>query len=75
MINNTALRLAKEAAAEASNTSVATPTTDISGCLFNTIHSSTDGPFAWDSSTQGLLLCSYFIGYMISEVPGYIDSP
>lgn len=29
-----------------------------------------DGPFVWDSNVQGLLLSSYFWGYMVSQLPG-----
>lgn len=30
----------------------------------------TDGPFVWDEKTQGLILGSYFWGYMASLMPG-----
>ncbi|XP_042207174.1 sialin-like isoform X2 [Homarus americanus] len=29
-----------------------------------------DGPFAWDENVQGLILASYFYGYIITQVPG-----
>ncbi|XP_063845764.1 LOW QUALITY PROTEIN: sialin-like [Scylla paramamosain] len=29
-----------------------------------------DGPFAWDENVQGLILASYFYGYLITQVPG-----
>ncbi|XP_076063253.1 sialin-like isoform X2 [Oratosquilla oratoria] len=29
-----------------------------------------DGPFVWDENIQGLLLASYFYGYIITQVPG-----
>ncbi|XP_046466029.1 sialin isoform X1 [Neodiprion pinetum] len=29
-----------------------------------------DGPFQWDKSTQGLILASYFLGYLVSQLPG-----
>ncbi|CAG9774092.1 unnamed protein product [Ceutorhynchus assimilis] len=31
---------------------------------------SEDGPFAWSKLIQGLLLSSYFWGYMVAELPG-----
>ncbi|XP_045585411.2 putative inorganic phosphate cotransporter isoform X2 [Procambarus clarkii] len=29
-----------------------------------------DGPFAWDENIQGLILASYFYGYLVTQVPG-----
>ena len=29
-----------------------------------------DGEFAWDKKTQGLVLASFFWGYMLTQVPG-----
>ncbi|XP_045116089.1 sialin-like isoform X1 [Portunus trituberculatus] len=29
-----------------------------------------DGPFAWDENVQGLILASYFYGYLFTQVPG-----
>ncbi|XP_046735529.1 sialin [Diprion similis] len=29
-----------------------------------------DGPFQWDKTTQGLILSSYFWGYLVSQLPG-----
>lgn len=29
-----------------------------------------DGPFAWDENVQGLILASYFYGYIFTQVPG-----
>ncbi|CAO1317852.1 unnamed protein product [Diamesa serratosioi] len=31
---------------------------------------SEDGPFAWDSNTQGIILSCYFWGYLVSQAPG-----
>lgn len=28
-----------------------------------------DGPFTWDESQQGLILSSYYWGYLISQIP------
>ncbi len=28
------------------------------------------GPFAWDSQTQGLVLGSFFYGYVLTQYPG-----
>ena len=40
-------------------------------CLFqpkNGTNSSSDGEFTWSKSVQGLILSSYFYGYMITQV-------
>jgi MFS family permease len=29
-----------------------------------------DGPFLWDENQQGLILSSYYWGYLISQIPG-----
>ena len=29
-----------------------------------------DGPFSWDKTVQGLILSSYFWGYMVALIPG-----
>lgn len=29
-----------------------------------------DGPFLWDEGQQGLILSSYYWGYLISQIPG-----
>ncbi|KAK0098467.1 hypothetical protein PV326_008065 [Microctonus aethiopoides] len=36
----------------------------------STANASEDGPFVWDKSVQGQILSAYFIGYLISMIPG-----
>lgn len=60
MVNNTAIH---------SNTSVINNDT----CPFpaNTTSSDTsDGPFDWDESEQGLILGAFFYGYVLTQIPG-----
>lgn len=68
MINNTAVKQMK------GNTSSTSSAVADPNCPAAETHASTDGPFAWDSSTQGLILAAYFIGYMVTEIPGGILS-
>lgn len=62
MINNTWLSSTKP---KLNTTSNAT-----SNCYFNTIAHGDDGPFEWTTDTQGLVLASFFWGYLITEIPG-----
>jgi hypothetical protein len=78
MINNTALSSMSESNKNHSLTTLAdlegsnstTPAAPSSGSSCGSLesHSVVDGPFAWDSNIQGLILSSYFIGYLITEV-------
>ncbi|XP_063386948.1 sialin [Cydia fagiglandana] len=36
----------------------------------NVTHQEIDGPFTWGSTTQGIVMSSYFWGYFISQIPG-----
>ena len=29
-----------------------------------------DGPFNWDTTTQGYILGSFFYGYVVTQIPG-----
>lgn len=31
---------------------------------------SQDGPFVWDTEIQGVVLASFFYGYIVTQVPG-----
>lgn len=45
---------------------------DTSGCgsYQSKKSSGLNGEFNWDKNTQGLILASYFVGYLITEIPG-----
>jgi hypothetical protein len=79
MINNTALREINEAAnalkvsnqltstASSLNSSIAEET---SKCLFQELKGAKtfNGEFAWNKKIQGLILSSYFYGYITTQV-------
>ncbi|GJQ72178.1 hypothetical protein Trydic_g3270 [Trypoxylus dichotomus] len=74
MVNHTALELQEGKTAK--NNSL-TFDSDVV-CIFNdtdTTNTSTpatveDGPFTWSSTLQGMILSSYFWGYIVAQVPG-----
>lgn len=44
---------------------------NIENCLFDIKkESESDGPFRWSTDIQGLVLASFFWGYLITEIPG-----
>ncbi|XP_011883367.1 PREDICTED: putative inorganic phosphate cotransporter isoform X2 [Vollenhovia emeryi] len=77
MVNHTAIKSHTElSTSNDSETDNATLTStgicqfdDTSNVTAHTIESE-DGPFVWDELTQGLILSSYFWGYMVSMLPG-----
>lgn len=40
------------------------------GSNFSYLDSQEDGPYVWDENTQGLILSSFFYGYIIMQIPG-----
>lgn len=64
MINNTALDL------DIKNDHSYTAPIINDSCLFQPSNSTKhyDGPFEWSKKTQGLILSSYFYGYLIVQV-------
>jgi hypothetical protein len=78
MVNNTAL---SELSHSSSNSSENNATSILTGNQTNAVsndqcptlkHSSIDGPFLYDKSTQGLILSSYFYGYTVTQVEFWI---
>lgn len=75
MVNHTAVKLSTLRQLESGNaTNVITDIAD--QCHHHDISSNTtkitteDGPFVWNEPLQGLILSSYFWGYMVSLLPG-----
>ena len=82
MINNTALREINEAAAALKAASLPTSTAsslnstvveETSKCLFQELKGAKtfNGEFAWNKKIQGLVLSSYFYGYITTQVRKY----
>ncbi|XP_003374292.1 sialin [Trichinella spiralis] len=69
MVNNTALDvLAME---QAGNESTLDMLTFTSVCQADNVTSpQKDGPFVWDRSTTGILLSSFYYGYIFTQIPG-----
>ncbi|KRY09852.1 Sialin [Trichinella patagoniensis] len=69
MVNNTALDvLAME---QAGNESTLNMLTFTSVCQADNVTSpQKDGPFVWDRSTTGILLSSFYYGYIFTQIPG-----
>jgi ACS family sodium-dependent inorganic phosphate cotransporter len=72
MVNQTAIKL-DNAAADHHSGHVASNVTDDTVCLASDAgsgdQSSNDGPLLWSEPNQGLVLGSYFWGYLITQVP------
>lgn len=66
MVNHTAIAAGSPSPVGDENTS------SRSDCQedFRSSSASKDGPFLWDGSQQGLVLSSYFWGYLVSQIPG-----
>ena len=69
MINNTALNLENNND-EFKLTSFYKSPIENDTCLFQPLNSTkrNDGPFEWSKEDQGLILSSYFYGYLIIQV-------
>lgn len=41
-------------------------------CKFSSVgkKKAADGPFTWDKQIQGIALAAYFVGYLVTEIPG-----
>ncbi|XP_043578002.1 putative inorganic phosphate cotransporter [Bombus pyrosoma] len=72
MVNHTAVKLSALHQLESENTTVIT----MDECHHDSVLSNEtktiteDGPFVWNEPLQGLILSSYFWGYMVSLLPG-----
>ncbi|XP_012287934.1 putative inorganic phosphate cotransporter [Orussus abietinus] len=72
MVNHTAVKLSSQSQLSHDNSSIM-PTADI--CRHDDGNNITklgneDGPFEWNEPLQGLILSSYFWGYLVSLMPG-----
>lgn len=56
------------------NTAIAVNTSKVNNntcpVLVNTTEVTTDGPFAWGAEEQGWLLGAFFVGYVVTQLPG-----
>jgi ACS family sodium-dependent inorganic phosphate cotransporter len=74
MVNNTALAEIQKSQTQVTNASFlsnvanVTVASTVDQCPGLEHHDSTDGPFAYDKPTQGLILSSYFFGYTSTQV-------
>lgn len=71
MVNHTAVKLSASHSSEADNTTMMnTEVCQLEDVLNITKTANEDGPFIWDETLQGLILSSYFWGYMAFLLPG-----
>lgn len=73
MVNHTAILQNSYPASTGENTSTSglcIPTQDHMGNGTNTNISEEDGPFVWDEELQGIILSSFFWGYVFTQLPG-----
>ncbi|XP_043521966.1 putative inorganic phosphate cotransporter [Frieseomelitta varia] len=72
MVNHTAVKLSTLHQLETENkTAISLNECHYDSALSNTTKTVTeDGPFVWNEPLQGLILSSYFWGYMVSLIPG-----
>ncbi|XP_046405692.1 putative inorganic phosphate cotransporter isoform X2 [Ischnura elegans] len=71
MVNHTALaQMNRDHHGEHSNDSDHGASAECGSGDNSTDEGMADGPFAWSEPTQGLVLASYFWGYLISQFPG-----
>jgi ACS family sodium-dependent inorganic phosphate cotransporter len=65
MVNNTAIHQDRNESEHVSG-----PKCDYGDVANVSSKAAEDGPFVWSSEVQGLLLSSYFFGYLVAQIPG-----